>query len=232
MEKLAYLIGVRRALEKLGTSAKGNPRIDSQDELGEYIRNAYRNDPTPDEPPDILGGMGQRPTTNTTSLSKMSLYSQWSKEEPKLRQVTSEEQSAGIEPSTPHHVVEPASTASPSQPKSNPPLLGQLRPGIDSAGGDRHKLGGSKNVVEQLRRLARRAGGHTPEEQFLLARAEAKNRGQYAAMMRRTAKQPRHPDFDSGHVTPAEYRQQASRDIAGGKRAKKDARGLLEEVLG
>jgi hypothetical protein len=142
MEKLAYLVGVRCALEKLGTSAKGNPRITSQDELGEYIRNAYRNDPTPEEPPEPLAGQGLRPTTNTTSLSKTSLYTSWSREEPRLRNISSEEQSAGIEPSSPHTAVEPSSTASPSQaPKTPLPLLGQLRPGIDAAGGGRGQLG-------------------------------------------------------------------------------------------
>ena len=135
MEKLAYLLGVHYALAKLGTSAKGNPRVTSQDELGEYLRNAYRNDPTPDEPPAPLAGMGQRPTTNTTSLSKAALYSAWSREEPRLRNIGTEDQGAQVAAGPPHIATEPASTASPSQkPTTAMPLLGQLRPGIDSAG--------------------------------------------------------------------------------------------------
>lgn len=137
MEKLAYTAGVLCALAKLGTSAKGNPRITSQDELGEYIRNAYRNDPTPDEPPAPLLGMGQRPTTNTTSLSKQSLYTQWSKEEPKLRNIGTEDQGAGmLGREEPHQATEPPPQANPSE-QPAPRLLGQLRPGIDAAGGSR-----------------------------------------------------------------------------------------------
>lgn len=75
MEKLAYLIGVRRALTKLG------------------------------------------------------LYTQWGKEEPKLRNIGTEDQTGGQRVPTPQHTqVEPASTASPSQPRRTPSLLGQLRP--------------------------------------------------------------------------------------------------------
>jgi hypothetical protein len=142
MEKLAYLLGVRRALEKLSTSAKGNPRITSQDELGEYLRNAYNNNPTPDEPPEPLIGVGQRPTTNTTSLSKRALYTTWSREEPKLRNIGTPDQDPGVASGPPHVAVEPSSTASPSQHPNKPlPLLGQLRPGTDSAGGGRGQLG-------------------------------------------------------------------------------------------
>ena len=129
MMKLAYLVGVHCALAKLGTSAKGNFRATNQEELSEYIRDAYRND----KPSETLAGLGTPPTTNTTSLSKQGLYTQWSKEEPRLRQITSEEQTGGqLEPSG-TAMVEPSSTASPSQPRPLP-LLGQLRPGIDMAG--------------------------------------------------------------------------------------------------
>jgi hypothetical protein len=133
----AYLVGVHCALAKLGTSAKGNPRITSQEELGEYIRNAYTPNPVDQPPP---AGLGTRPETDHT-MAKNSLYTQWSKEEPKLRNIGTEDQGAGmLGASEPHTAVEPASTASPSQPQ-HPRLLGQLSSGIDAAGGTRHKIG-------------------------------------------------------------------------------------------
>lgn len=230
MEKFAYLAGAARALEqlglnelddavKLGTSAKGNFRATNQEELGEYLRNAYRNDPTPDKPPEPLAGQGLRPTTNTTKLgfseayrqaamqgkaleflaqqraqeppnptpvylrgdendphslmlygnrliyggdaqlstlvpeaaallrrayaqqNKTALYTQWSKEEPPLRNIGTEDQGAGLAGTNPPRAVEPSSTASPSQPTQPPPLLGQLRPGVDAAGGGRNRRG-------------------------------------------------------------------------------------------
>lgn len=131
MNGLAYSVGVRRALEKLGTSAKGNPIVTSQGELGEYIRNAYRNDPTPDKPPDELAGEGLRPTTDTTS--KLGLYTSWAREEPALRNIASEEQTGGQ--LTPSHAQTPEPPATHSESaEPQPKLLGALRPGTDSPG--------------------------------------------------------------------------------------------------
>jgi mannose-6-phosphate isomerase-like protein (cupin superfamily) len=130
-------------VKKANGSAKGNFRATSQEELGEYIRNAYNNNPTPEDPPDELAGMGTRPTTNTTSLSKQSLYTHWSNEEPRLRNIGTEDQGAGLQGTNPPRAVEPSSTASPSHQETNPPLplLGQFRPGVDSAGGGRERRG-------------------------------------------------------------------------------------------
>lgn len=87
----AYLTGVRCALKKLGADIAGtqNPRITSQDELGQYLSNTYNNTNPGNQPPPA--GLGTRPAT------KLSLYTSWSREEPALRNIGTEDQGTGLQ---------------------------------------------------------------------------------------------------------------------------------------